>query len=92
MKCSRCKTKFDRNDHFAMFYIRTTDGKSQSYPLCRKCVLGFTEFMKAGMPEETVQTEEDKPQRAEEPAYISNATEPKTAQEIVEAAAVCPIR
>jgi len=52
MKCSRCKTKFGRNDHFAMFYIRTTDGKSQSYPLYQKCVLSFTEFMKVGMPEE----------------------------------------
>ena len=92
MKCSRCQTKFGRNDHFAMFYIRTTDGKSQSYPLCRKCVLGFTEFMKAGMPAEDAQVEEEKPRGIEEPLYINNATEPKTAQEIVEAAAVCPIR
>ena len=68
MKCSRCQTKFGRNDHFAMFYIRTTDGKSQSYPLCRKCVLGFTEFMKDGMPEEP------QPNNGEvEDAYINNA-------------------
>ena len=93
MKCNRCEKKLGRTEPFVVFYARSTMGQKQTFVLCPVCSTGFVDFMKAGKNDKS-QSNNDEVQSAKvvETAYINNTTEPKTAQEIVEASSVCPIR
>lgn len=93
MKCNRCKKEIGRVEPFVVFYARATTGHKQTFVLCPACSTGFVGFMKAGKNDKS-QSNNDEVQFAKvvETAHINNTTEPKTAQEIVEASSVCPIR